>query len=277
MTTELPEGGDVGLAIGLGGLGITLKDLTQLYTTFANRGQTKQLFDIPKTDAERKATALDTPIPVLDHVASWYVADILKGATPPRGAADLSIAYKTGTSYGYRDAWSVGFDGRYVIGVWVGKADNSAVPGITGRTAAAPILFEAFSRSGLDLSPLPARPFGAQQQTLSELPPTLRRFEISEEWLKGASLPEPAPKIGYPPRGAQIEMAKTAEGKVLPVMVKLQDGRPPFRWLVNGQVLEANGNRRKVVWQPDSAGQSTLTVIDAAGRADSVSIYLKFP
>ncbi|SNY92671.1 penicillin-binding protein 1C [Cohaesibacter sp. ES.047] len=277
VTTELPEGGDVGLAIGLGGLGITLKDLTQLYTTFANRGHSTILTDQPRSSAERQADASASPIPVLDPVASWHVSGILKDASPPRGAPNLPIAYKTGTSYGYRDAWSVGFDGRYVIGVWVGRADNSAVPGITGRTAAAPILFEAFSRSGLSLSPLPSKPYGAQEQTLAELPPTLRRFEISKSWLTNDSLPEPAPKIDYPPRGAQIEMTRTASGQVLPVLVKLQDGRPPFRWLVNGKVLQANGNRRKVAWQPSGAGLSTLTVIDSAGRADSVSIYLTLP
>lgn len=58
------------------------------------------------------------------------------------------IAFKTGTSYGYRDAWSIGFDGRVTIGVWVGRPDGAPVPGLIGRTAAAPILFDAFARTG---------------------------------------------------------------------------------------------------------------------------------
>ena len=67
------------------------------------------------------------------------------------------IAFKTGTSYGYRDAWAVGFDGRATIGVWVGRPDGAPVPGLVGRASAAPILFDAFARSGFAPA-LAARP-----------------------------------------------------------------------------------------------------------------------
>ena len=73
---------------------------------------------------------------------------MLIGTPPPENAAHNRIAFKTGTSYGYRDAWSVGFDGRLTIGVWVGRPDGAPVPGLVGRTAAAPILFDAFARTG---------------------------------------------------------------------------------------------------------------------------------
>ncbi|WP_245417858.1 penicillin-binding protein 1C [Cohaesibacter celericrescens] len=281
VTTQLPDDGDVGLAIGLGGLGISLKDLTQLYTSFVNGGRVVPLVDtVGIKDTKNKGGTARRPerrAPVLSDNAAWHIADILIAATPPEGASNLAIAYKTGTSYGYRDAWSVGFDGRHVLGVWVGKPDNSAVPGITGRTAAAPILFEAFAKSGLDIMPLSQPPLGTERQTLAELPPTMQRFKIEANWFQDPNLPEPAPKISYPPSGAQIEMGQTSQGQKLPVMLKLQDGRPPFRWLANGRVFETNANRRRVSWNPDGAGQSTLTVIDAAGRADSVSVFLRQP
>ena len=105
----------------------------------------------------------------------------------------------------------------------------------------------------------------------------MKRFEIASVWRTDPSLPEPAPKISYPPGDAQIELSRTARGDLLPVLLKLQDGRPPFRWLANGQVFGANRHRRRVSWIPDGTGQSTLTVIDAAGRADSVSIFLRSP
>jgi penicillin-binding protein 1C len=82
---------------------------------------------------------------------------------PPEGAAKRAIAYKTGTSYGYRDAWSIGYDGRYVLGVWAGRPDAGAVPGLSGYVSAAPILFEAFARSGLPSMPLPRPPAGTLQ------------------------------------------------------------------------------------------------------------------
>lgn len=90
--------------------------------------------------------------PLLDPVAVWQVSDVLSGVTPPAGSRRLGIAYKTGTSYGYRDAWSVGYDGRHVLGVWVGRADSGAVPGLTGYERRRTILFEAFARSGVAIT-----------------------------------------------------------------------------------------------------------------------------
>ena len=92
---------------------------------------------------------------IAEPVAAWYVADILRGAPPPDNAAGGRIAYKTGTSYGYRDAWAVGFDRRTTIGVWVGRPDGAAVPGLVGRLVAAPILFDAYARLGGEPEPIP--------------------------------------------------------------------------------------------------------------------------
>ena len=88
------------------------------------------------------------PMRLMDQVAAWQVGNVLLGTPPPENGVHNRIAFKTGTSYGYRDAWSVGFDGRITIGVWVGRPDGAPVPGLVGRTAAAPILFDAFARTG---------------------------------------------------------------------------------------------------------------------------------
>ena len=82
------------------------------------------------------------------------------GSPPPENGAAGRIAFKTGTSYGYRDAWSIGFDGKHTIGVWVGRPDGAPVPGLVGRTAAAPILFDAFARIGGAASRIAARAGG---------------------------------------------------------------------------------------------------------------------
>ena len=66
---------------------------------------------------------------MLDPVAAWYVSDILADVPPPLNGSPGRIAYKTGTSYGYRDAWAIGYDGKTVIGVWVGRPDGAPVPG----------------------------------------------------------------------------------------------------------------------------------------------------
>lgn len=267
---ELPPGETPGLAIGLGGVGITLRDLTQLYAALANRGMPVRLGDGIVRDA-----AVMTGDPLLDPVAVWHVSDALSGVTPPTGSRRLGIAYKTGTSYGYRDAWSVGYDGRHVLGVWVGRADNGAVPGLTGYGAAAPILFEAFARSGLAITALPRAPAGAVRIAQSELPASLRRFSTTASGLVATTAREPAPEIVYPPEGAHVELGATTGAAISPLVLKLQGGRAPFRWLANGKVLPDASRRRTTQWMPEGAGFSTLTVIDAAGRAASVRVFIE--
>jgi len=269
VSPVLPVNEAPGLAIGLGGVGVTLRDLVQLYTGLANGGKVHALRDgteaKPVTDAA--ATVLDAP-------ANWQITDILGGMRPPQGALQRGIAYKTGTSYGYRDAWSIGFDGRYVLGVWVGRADASAVPGLSGYVSAAPILFEGFVRSGLAAIALPAQPAGVLRPRPDELPVTLARFGPAGGSASAAGVTEPAPRIVFPPDGARVDLA-AASDRSSPLVLKLQGGRAPFRWLANGRPLAGLDRTRTATWQPDGTGYSTLTVIDAAGRAASVKIFVE--
>ncbi|WP_341486424.1 penicillin-binding protein 1C [Pararhizobium sp. A13] len=265
----LPPNEAPGLAIGLGGLGINLKDLVQLYTALANRGKPMRLGD----GIQDQPSQIEGE-PLLDPVATWQIADILSGVLPPTGAGRRGIAYKTGTSYGYRDAWSVGFDGRYVLGVWVGRPDNGAVPGLTGYGTAAPILFEGFAKSGVAMTPLPHAPAGAVRIAQAELPISQRRFSLTSNGLVSATVREAAPQIVYPPEGARVELGVDTAGMPMPLVLKLQGGRAPFRWLANGKPLPQTSRRRVNQWVPDGAGYSTLTVIDAAGRAASVRVFL---
>lgn len=184
------------------------------------------------------------------------------------------IAYKTGTSYGYRDAWSVGFDGRYVIGVWAGRADNGSVPGLAGYVSAAPILFEAFAKSGVAITPFPAPPSGITRLAYRDLPANQARFSVTSSGLLSTSRREASPQIVYPPEGARIELTSQS-GSLSPLVLKLQGGRAPFHWLANGKPLPEPSRRRSSEWLPEGQGFSTLTVIDADGRASSVRIFVE--
>ena len=165
----LPKGEAPGLAMGLGGVGIKLSDLVMLYTGLARLGSAVPLI-------EREGEVAQIPRRLLDPVAAWYVGNILIGAPPPDNAPPGRIAFKTGTSYGYRDAWAVGYDGRMTMGVWVGRADGAPVPGLVGRATAAPILFDAFARSGNAPAPLAHAPKGAVFAATNKLLPPLQHF-----------------------------------------------------------------------------------------------------
>ncbi|WP_342171172.1 penicillin-binding protein 1C [Hoeflea halophila] len=268
---DLPPGGAPGLAIGLGGAGISLRGLVQLYTAFVNEGMARRLHD----GSEPGLSAyLDQP--VLAAGASWQVADILAGVNPPQGVPRLAIAYKTGTSYGYRDAWAIGFDGRHVLGIWVGRPDAAPVPGLSGIDTAAPLLFEAFARAGIDRVDLASPPAGVAVQARAALPYALRKFrprtEPSTAAAADGSLP---PRIVYPPQGARVVLGSGGSGPLMPLVIKLQDGAGPYRLIANGYALPKPTRRRVLNWTPDSPGASTLTVMDAEGRAASVSVFIE--
>lgn len=257
----LPKGEAPGLAMGLGGVGVRLADLVMLYAGLARQGEALAL-------TERRLADVPMPRRLLDPVAAWYVGNILLGAPPPDNAPHGRIAFKTGTSYGYRDAWAIGFDGRMTVGVWVGRPDGAPVPGLVGRGSAAPILFEAFARSGSAPAALPRAPRGAIFAASNKLPPPLQRFGIT-----GPTEAVEAPRIMFPPDGARLEIAAAAQPD--PVALKISGGRGPLTVLVNGVPTTAASGRGSLFFQPDGPGFVRLTVIDARGASDSVTVRLQ--
>jgi len=262
----LPKGEVPGLAMGLGGVGVRLADLAMLYAGLARLGTTIPL-------AERSAdAALARPARrLLDPVAAWYIGNVLIGTPPPDNAARNRIAFKTGTSYGFRDAWAVGFDGAKTIGVWVGRPDGAPVPGMTGRSAAAPILFDAFARGGGAIVPLPPVPKGAIVAANGRLPLPLQRYRPDR--LVGDPAGPPL-RIMYPPNGAHIELGEAA-GAPGPLALKVSGGVEPLTVLVNGMPLAAQAGRRTVFVDPGGPGFVRLTVMDAKGTTDSVIVRMQ--
>jgi penicillin-binding protein 1C len=264
VRAELPTDRPPGLAIGLGGIGLTLRDLVTLYAGLANGGRVVTL-----NDGLGHGAALAADARLLGASAGWNVADILAG-TPPPAFTSTALAYKTGTSYGYRDAWAVGFDGRFVLGVWVGRPDNAAVPGLTGYAMAAPLLFEAFERLPGPRAPLPKAPPGTSRLATADLPAGLQRFSPPGRRVPAARGGTARPlAIVHPPDGARVDL----DGPTL-LALKLEGGAAPFRWLANGRPLEGLERRHSLNWAPDSPGASKLTVIDATGEAASVTVYI---
>ena len=264
----LPKDEAPGLAMGLGGVGVTLADLVKVYAGLPRLGTTLQLRELITADnAERE------PRRLMDKVAAWQVANVLSGTPPPENAPHNRIAFKTGTSYGYRDAWSIGFDGRYTIGVWVGRPDGAPVPGLVGRTAAAPILFDAFARTGKLPAPLPKAPKGTLIASTAKLPVPLRRFRPLGQLIRNDN--DRAPHIEFPLNGSRIDLANDGDGK---------RGGNPGQGRRRRHADDGDGERRqrrrprRPPPAPDrftGPGFFRVTVMDATGAADTVVVRLQ--
>jgi penicillin-binding protein 1C len=268
ITPVLPRGAEPSLAIALGGVGLTLPDLAAVYAGLARGGEPVVL----RYRREPDAPASPPGSRLLSELAAWYVTDILRHAPAPAHAKPGEIAYKTGTSYGYRDAWAVGYDGRHTIGVWVGRPDAAATPGLVGRTAAAPLLFDAFQRLALRRTPLRAQPAGALVASAGTLPPPLRRFGAAAAAGGTNIAPEAALRIAFPPDRSEVERE---EGEDAPIVVTAEGGALPLTWLLNGVALDSDPSRRQAELPATARGFVRLTVIDAQGEADRVNVRLK--
>jgi penicillin-binding protein 1C len=264
----MAERSTANLAIGLGGIGMRLTDIVALQAMIASGGRAVPLhYDL----SEDHTLTARARAQVLDPRAAWQVASILAGVQDPHGMTPGDIAFKTGTSYGYRDAWAVGFDGRHAVGVWVGRADGKPVSGLAGGLVgieiAAPILGEVFSRIG-EHHRLPPAPPGTRIASTGALPSALRRVGALAE---RAQAQVNAPEITFPPDRARIELGR--EGEAL--LLEVQRGELPLTVLINGAPVETDPWRRTLDWVPDGAGQVDILVIDAKGAAARSSVFLR--
>lgn len=135
----------LGLSVILGGCGTSLEELVRAYTIFSNDGELKQINYI--RDNENQGSTK-----VFSLASSYLVTNILSNIERPDfpntfvGDSKLpKIAWKTGTSYGKRDAWAIGMNPRYTIGVWLGNFDGEGSPYLSGADMAVPLLFELFN------------------------------------------------------------------------------------------------------------------------------------
>ncbi len=136
LDLRFPQGSEPNLSLILGGGGARLDQLVAAYSAFARHGRAAQLRIRP-----------DQPLverPLLSPGSAWIIRRILAGEALPQPDASLPavvpLAWKTGTSYGYRDAWAIGINSRYLIGVWTGRPDSTPVAGQFGLGSAVPLL-----------------------------------------------------------------------------------------------------------------------------------------
>jgi penicillin-binding protein 1C len=137
----------LGLSLALGGCGVSLEEMTGLYTALASNGIYKPLRFCEQTGESPKDTQQ-----ILSPSAAYMLSEILSKydrsdmpAAWSQSANTPKIAWKTGTSYGRRDAWSIGYNQNYTVGVWVGNFSGVGVPELNGAAVATPLLFNIFN------------------------------------------------------------------------------------------------------------------------------------
>lgn len=136
LNLRFPQGSEPNLSLILGGGGARLDQIVVAYSAFARHGKAAQL-RVLANDALRER-------PLMSPGSAWIIRRILAGEAQPQPDASLPpvapLAWKTGTSYGYRDAWAIGINSRYLIGIWTGRPDSTPVAGQFGLGSAVPLL-----------------------------------------------------------------------------------------------------------------------------------------
>ncbi len=234
---RLPRGADPSLPLALGGDGITLRQAAALYAALATDGTGGPLHLLADAPANRPE--------FLSATSAHQVADVLTRPLPDFGPS--GIAWKTGTSWGGRDAWALGFDSRHVVGVWIGRPDGTPLPGATGASLALPQLSRVF-----DLLPKAPRRVTPNSQLHSQ----------------ASAVMADALHLLFPPSGAVL----SSDG---PVTIRVMGGRRPLTFLVDGAPLPTDRIRRDAAWLPSGPGFYRLTVLDADGSAVRATVQVR--
>jgi len=247
------------LPIALGGLGLSLWQLTQLYVTLANYGVSSPLHYLPSSQSQKLSRFCDAK-------SAKMTTAILRELQPPDGFINRNgrIAYKTGTSYGYRDSWTIAYSSDYTVAVWVGKPNNATQSQLTGRSIAAPLAFEAFSL--LD-SLKSISDWSWRSNFISHNPPkALRYFNKRDHFEDRDRL-----KFVYPRRDSRYRSAGCSETLV---DIKIDRGKKPYYWYIDDTPMDIN---RSYTTLPFDYGSHTITIIDSSGDKISRDIWVDRP
>lgn len=255
---------NAGLALALGGAGMTARELGVLYAALGDDGRAKPLVwraEDEVTSRERAGHRLIGPGSAVAIQKILLDGPAPEGRMPGRLTAKApEVAFKTGTSYGHRDAWAAAVSGDLAIVVWVGRADGAPRPGATGRRDALPVLFEIADRAA---------------HRLGEEGESIRRIASSDELQARGAMREFAereapPEILFPPRGAEL-WAGAVDGRATRAFVLSGRGQGALSWYVDGKPTEVD-DAGAPIWRPDRAGFYLVKAVDEHGRAAAVRV-----
>lgn len=280
---RMPTGAEPNLSLILGGGGTTLEELVGAYRAFARGG----LAGRPRLRTQQPMIESR----MMSEGAAWIVRDILEGGGHPdrpfyqSGSPAKRLAWKTGTSFGFRDAWALGVTDAWTIGVWVGRPDGTPNPGFFGANVAAPLLQDIVA----------ALPEGVQQSRLRPATvqavvtcwplglklgsvPSGQCLEQRPAWALNDTVPPSFPGYADATQGP-LRLGGIAQGSVLrPVPgqrsvtldVDVQGAEGEVWWMLDGRVVSHSGSSHPFKLSLAQDGQYTLTVMDDQGRHDRV-------
>lgn len=164
LKLEFPKGAEPNLSVILGGAGTALEDLVAAYSALARKGLSGTPRFLPGAPVHERRMMSEGAAFIVRSIleTGGPVGRVVEGRGPYRG-----FAWKTGTSFGFRDAWAAGVSNRYTIGVWVGRPDGTPNPGFFGANVAAPLLTDIFTAlpDALNRMPNPA-PAGVTEEVI---------------------------------------------------------------------------------------------------------------
>lgn len=247
---------EASLALALGGAGVTMRDVAALYAGLANRGTIRPMTFI------RGAAAAPAEAQLFSAETADRINAILRGGPSLAGRAPAAlsssapvIAYKTGTSYGYRDAWAAGHANGLTIVVWTGRADGAPRPGETGRKSAAPLLFALMD----------ALTNGAAKALPEEEAPAETFTHVRLE----RPAVDTAPAILFPVPGSEVfPGAFGGDG----VIFAASGGAGGYSWYVDGARVTDEAGDGRPVWRPAAPGFYDIAVVDEKGRSASAKV-----
>ena len=259
----LPKGEAPGLAMGLGGVGVTLTDLVDALCRARAAGTRCRCAE---RDSRDRAVA---PRRLLDPVAAWYVGNILIGTPPPENAAPrphrLQDRHLLRLSRRLGGRLRRPHDHRRLGRPAGWRAGARALTGACRRRRSCSMRSRAPAACRRRCRRAQGRGLCRDRQAAAAAAALLPDGAP-------ATAPEP-PRIMFPPDGARLELAKG--GKPDPVALKIAGGVGPLTVLVNGVPLPPQGGRRTLFFEPDGPGFVRLTVMDASGATDSVMVRLQ--
>ena len=251
VALQRPKAGlaDPSLALALGGEGVQLRGVATLYAALADGGIAKPL---AWTQTQAQDRLREPGQRLVSAAAAEQVLDILRESPPPDGRASPllgggALAFKTGTSYGFRDAVAAGIGGGYAVVVWTGRPDGGGRPGLTGRAAALPLLFDVFDALHAASAAPPA-------ESLHAAPPALQQM---------AGADDPPPHVAFPPDGARLQLDRF--GPTGPGLALSAQGRD-LRWYADGAPVAPDPSTGQTVWKPPAPGFYRLEAVDDAGQ-----------